>query len=339
MSRHVSHTRWHQLLDRLDALERAPNSDLLRGLLGSVVGLFEQGADRRDLRMAHLALRESRRALEVFAPYRHVPKIAIFGSARTQPDQPSYRMAEAFAREIVAHGFMVITGAGGGIMEAAQGGAGAKRSFGLNIELPFEQEANRYIAGDPKLLDFRFFFTRKLFFLMETRALALFPGGFGTLDEGFEALTLIQTGKATPMPIVLMESENSTYWEDWRDYICDHLLGRGLISEEDLRLLAIHHSVESGVGEVLRFFRVFHSAHRHKNGVTLWTWRPLDDTEIERLNDTFADMMNGRGIERLCIPNKPIMDTDAEVLSCIDVPMNHRHQGRLRQLIDEINRL
>jgi len=329
---------WRELTARIEALDDT-NSDLLRGLLSSVIKLFEHGADRRDLKMAHLAMRESYRALQVFGEYRHVPKISIFGSARTRPEELSYQMAEAFAREIVSHGFMVMTGAGGGIMEAAQGGAGTKRSFGLNIDLPFEQEANRFIAGDPKLIDFRFFFTRKLFFLKETRALALFPGGFGTMDEGFEALTLIQTGKAMPMPIVLMEDASSGYWEEWRDYVSDHLLARGLISEQDLNLFSIHHDVKTAVHEVLRFFRVFHSSHRHRDGVSIWLWRPLDNDEIERINERFSDLMDGQKVSLVCSPKRPVMETGPDVLSCINVPMNHRFQGRLRQMIDFINDL
>jgi predicted Rossmann-fold nucleotide-binding protein len=234
---------------------------------------------------------------------------------------------------------MVLTGAGGGIMEAANKGAGRESSFGLNIELPFEQEANPYIQGDPKLLDFRFFFTRKLFFLKETRALALFPGGFGTLDEGYEALTLIQTGKSAPLPIVLMETAGSTYWEDWNRYAVEHLLGRELISEHDLTLFKICHSVEEGVAEITRFFRVFHSAFRTRDGVTIWLWRPLEEAELELLNDSFSDLLGDGCITQPYRPKKQLSDTEVEMLSCIDVPMDHRHQGRLRQLIDVINAL
>ncbi len=339
-SKRESTRRWRELTDRIDRLDASsPNADLLRGLLASVVQMFESGADRRDLKMAHLALRESCRALEVFSDYRHVPKIAVFGSARTRPDEAVYQLAHDFSQAIVSRGFMVLTGAGGGIMEAAQKGAGTKRSFGLNIDLPFEQHANPYIEGDPKLIDFRFFFTRKLFFLKETRALALFPGGFGTLDEGFEALTLIQTGKALPMPIVAMECEGESYWEEWREYITDHLLKRGLISEHDLHLFTIHTNVDEAVEEVMGFFKVFHSAHRHRTGVTIWLWRPLERAEIARINERFADMIEGDGIREVCVPRRPTMETEAEVLSCIDVPMNHRNQGQLRRMIDFINAL
>jgi uncharacterized protein (TIGR00730 family) len=330
---------WRDLVRRLAALEGAPNGDLLRGLLSTVLSMSEGRADRRDLKMAHLALKEAARAMKVFSTYRHTPKVAVFGSARTKPDESIYDMAVEFAREIAGHGFMVLTGAGGGIMEAANRGAGREASFGLNIELPFEQSVNRFVEGDPKLLEFRFFFTRKLFFLKETRALALFPGGFGTLDEGFEALTLIQTGKSTPLPIVLMEREGSGYWEEWHDYLTDHLLARGLIHKNDMRLFRICHTVEEGIAEITGFFRVFHSAYRTHSGVTVWTWRPLEEPEIDRLNDAFADMLGGKRITQLYRPPAQLSDTEEEALSCIDVPMDHRFQGRLRQLIDAINAL
>jgi uncharacterized protein (TIGR00730 family) len=327
------------MLKRLEALEGSANADLLEGLLGSVLHLFEGRTDRRDLKMAHLALRESCQALEVFARYRHVPKVAVFGSARTRPDRPIYQMAVDFARAIAGHGFMVLTGAGGGIMEAANLGAGRQNSFGLNIELPFEQDVNPHVAGDPKLIQFRFFFTRKLFFLKETKALALFPGGFGTLDEGFEALTLIQTGKSTPLPIVLMEREGSHYWEEWRAYVTDHLLARNLIHKDDMDLFRICHSVQAGVDEILGFFSVFHSAVRTRHGVTMWLWRPLEAPELDRLNEQFADLLGGGRIAQVYRAPRQVSDTETDALSCIDVPMDHRHQGRLRQLIDAINGL
>ena len=325
---------------RLEALSSSPHADLLNGLLDSVCRFFEGGSDRRDVKMAHVALRESRMALEVFAAYRHVPKITVFGSARTKPEEPVYQMAEAFCRQIVSRGFMVMTGAGGGIMEAANKGAGREKSFGLNIELPFEQSANEFIVGDPKLIDFRFFFTRKLFFIKEANAMALFPGGFGTLDEGFEALTLIQTGKSTPKPIVMLEQEGSTYWEEWLDYNIDHLLARGLIHENDMTLFRICHKVEDAVDEITRFFRVFHSAYRTREGVAIWLWRKLEEGELETLNTTFAKMLGDGGrITQLSIPHRQMSDTEPNDLSCLDVSMDHRQQGRLRQFIDAINSL
>lgn len=326
-------------MKRLEALSSDPHADLLNGLLDTVCRFFEGSSDRRDLKMAHVALRESRMALEVFSAYRHVPKISVFGSARTRPEEPSYQMAREFSHQIAGRGFMVLTGAGGGIMEAANRGAGRENSFGLNIELPFEQSANEFIAGDPKLMDFRFFFTRKLFFIKETNAMALFPGGFGTLDEGFEALTLIQTGKSTPKPIVMLEQEDSSYWEEWLAYNTDHLLARGLIHENDLTLFRICHSVEDAVGEITRFFRIFHSAYRTREGVAIWLWRKLEEEELDLLNTTFSKMMGGRSITQLSIPHRQMSDTEPDDLSCLDVPMDHRQQGRLRQFIDTLNSL
>ncbi|MFQ5507963.1 MAG: LOG family protein [Leptospirillia bacterium] len=330
---------WENLTARLMDLKSAPNADLMRGMVKTLLHMIERGADRRDLKMAHLALRESSKAMSVFAPYRHVPKVSVFGSARTAPEAASYQMAKQFAHDIVQRGFMVMTGAGGGIMEAAQAGAGPGNSFGLNIELPFEQHANAYIKNDPKLTEFRFFFTRKLFFLKETRALALFPGGFGTLDEGFEALTLIQTGKSTPMPIVMLESETSSYWEEWRAHVKSHLLARGLISEDDLTLFRICHNVTEAVDEITGFFKVFHSSYRTRDGVTIWLWRPLVRKEIELLNDTFLDLLGPGGIVQAYVPKPQLSDSEMDTLSCIEVSMDHRHQGRLRQLIDAINKL
>ncbi|MDH4228736.1 MAG: LOG family protein [Nitrospirota bacterium] len=331
--------QWEELMTRLGDLRTNHNDDLLRGLLTTVCNFFEKPAERRDLKMAHLALKESRQALEVFSRYRHVPKVSVFGSARTDPDNADYQLAKDFARNIAAHGYMVITGAGGGIMEAANAGAGTDMSFGLNIDLPFEQESNPYIAGDPKLMQFRFFFTRKLYFMKETSALALFPGGFGTLDEGFEALTLIQTGKSTPMPIVLMEHEGGSYWKEWCDYLNDHLLARGMIRHDDLDLFRVCHTVEEGVDEIQQFFRVFHSAVRTRDGVIIWLWRALEPEEVALLNETFSDLMGGKKLRQPFSPAKQMSDTEMDVMSFIEVPMDHRHQGRLRQLINVINKL
>lgn len=329
--------RWHHTLEQLKELANGPEGDLIRGMVNSIVQLSEVGGDRRDMRMFYQALKESRRALAVFSQYRHIPKIAVFGSARTDPATDDYQQARAFASGIADRGFMVITGAGGGIMAAAQEGAGAARSFGLNIDLPFEQYPNSTIDGDPKLLSFNFFFTRKLFFLKETRAIALFPGGFGTMDEGFEALTLIQTGKAIPMPVLLMEPPGSGYWEAWLDYVEEHLLGRGLIHESDLKLFSICHSAEDGVAEVADFFKVFHSAHAHDEGMSIWLYRELEDAELASLNVRFAELLDGGEITRLCVPAPALGETGEPPLSCIDLPMNHRMQGQLRDFIDALN--
>src|SRR5713101_7865695 len=201
-----------------------------------------------------------RYAAKVFAPYHHLRKVVVFGSGRTLPGAPEFELAEDFAREMVAQNYMVITGGGDGIMGAAQKGAGRELGFGLNIRLPFEQRANPIIEGDPKLINFNYFFTRKLNFVKETHAFALFPGGFGTMDEGFEVLTLMQTGKALIIPVVLLDRPNGSYWEMWMRFLTDHLLKLDLISKEDFNFIKIAHNVEEAVEEILLFYKNYVSS-------------------------------------------------------------------------------
>src|SRR5213595_3142744 len=213
-----------------------------------------------DLKLINRSVKEMRYAAKVFARFQHFRKVAVFGSARTLPDAPEFKVAEDFGKEMVAHDFMVITGAGDGIMSAAQRGAGREHSFGLNIRLPFEQRGYQVIEGDPKMINLNYFFTRKLNFVKETHAFALFPGGFGTLDETFEVLTLMQTGKARVIPVVLLDRPEGNYWEEWMKFVTARLLKRGLISEEDLSFFKITHTVQQAVAEILHFYKIYHSA-------------------------------------------------------------------------------
>src|SRR5215471_9384687 len=221
--------------------------------------LVRDGANRGDVKLLSTALKELRYAFKVFAPYRRRRKVTIFGSARLPATDPAYQQAVAFSRMAADASFMVITGAASGIMEAGHVGAGRENSIGVNILLPFEQEANPVIAGDLKLMHLKYFFTRKLLFVKESDAVALFPGGFGTLDEGFEVLTLIQTGKSHLFPIVMIDSPGGGYWQPWRRYIEDVLLAGGMISDYDLHLFKVTNSVDEAVAEVLGFYRVYHS--------------------------------------------------------------------------------
>jgi len=216
-------------------LSNVQHGKLIQQVLETVLRMMGREADRLDWKILNYALLDMERGFQVFYPYRHIRKITIFGSARMRADHPDYQLAKQFAQCVTELGFMVMTGAGGGIMEAGNLGAGPDHSFGLNIQLPFEQGANPVMEGNPKLINFKYFFTRKLFFLRESDALVLFPGGFGTQDEGFEALTLIQTGKADPMPIVLVDHPGGNYWQGWDTYIRTHLLDRGLVSPDDPR--------------------------------------------------------------------------------------------------------
>src|SRR5438445_11305371 len=240
---------------------RQPLSDeqLVQQIKETADKLIRDHCNRGDIKLLNTALKELRYAFKVFAPYRQHKKVTVFGSARMKPDHPAYQQAVEFGRRIAEAGFMVITGAASGIMEAGHVGAGRENSFGVNIMLPFEQEANAVIRDDNKLMHLKYFFTRKLMFVKESDAVALFSGGFGMQDEGFEVLTLIQTGKSHIFPIVLLEEPGGDYWRQWRCYVEDVLLARGMISPADLALFKTTDSVDEAVAEVLRFYRVYHS--------------------------------------------------------------------------------
>ena len=325
-----------QLLNSLPDYE---HKDLLREVLVTVVKLAEQGAARGDVKILRTAVKELRHAFRIFDRYRGIPKVFIFGSARTASDHPNYRMATDFAREIVRQGWMVITGAGPGIMEAGNLGAGRSGSFGLNILLPFEQTANRFIDEDVKLTNFKYFFTRKLFFVKETDAIVVVPGGMGTQDECFESLTLVQTGKDSPCPIVLLEEENGSYWKDWLTFVEGQLVGGSLVSAADRSLLKMTQSVSETVEEILGFYRRFHSlryVHRRQK-VVLRLRRPISDQRLDRLNRDFGDLVVKGSIER-CPPFPEERDEpETRDLPRLVFVFNQRGFSRLRQLIDTIN--
>ena len=236
------------------------NPDLVEDIIVNALKLLTDVKDRGDARVIRTAVRELRYAFRLFAPYRETRKVTIFGSARTEPAKPEYREAVEFARQMAAAGFMVITGAGPGIMQAGHEGAGPERSFGANIRLPWEQAANPIIDKDEKLIHFKYFFTRKLTFLRQSDALALFPGGFGTLDEGYEALTLMQTGKGRLVPLVLLDRPGGNYWKTWDKNVREQFCGPELISPEDLHLYQIADSAGHAVRIITRFYRNYHSS-------------------------------------------------------------------------------
>jgi uncharacterized protein (TIGR00730 family) len=310
-------------------------ADLVRQLLVTGVGLLGDDCGAGDLKLLNATLKELRHAFRVFAPWAHVRKVAVFGSARTSPQHTDWEQARRFAERIVAAGWMVITGAGDGIMGAAQGGAGREASFGVNIRLPFEQQANAVIAGDPKLINFRYFFSRKLAFVKNSHAIALFPGGFGTHDEGFEALTLIQTGKSEMLPVVFVDSPGGSYWRDWEGHVHSHLLGRGLIAEEDLALFKVTDDVEAAVAEVVGFYRNYHSSRYVKDALVLRMREAPDDAELAALNDEFADILT----EGAIAVSGPLPEErgEAEAFPRVLLRFDRKKMGRLRQLIDRLN--
>ena len=295
--------------------------------------------DILDLKLMNRSMAEFRYAARVFKPYRDRRKVSVFGSARTPEGNPYYKMAVEFSREVVNQGFMVITGAADGIMKAGNEGAGAANSFGANILLPAEQNSNTIIAGDPKLVTFRYFFTRKLFFLMEAHAFALFPGGFGTHDEGFETLTLVQTGKAPPMPIVMMELPGEDYWESWDGFIRGQMLRRGLISEADLSIYRIAHSPIEGARYLADYYSTYHSLRQVRDQLVVRLEHELSDEAVEELNTEFADLVKEGRIEK-----SPALAVEADQPTLFDRPrlvLKNRRAGggRMNQFILAINRL
>ncbi len=310
---------------------------LIAEMLATAQALGDDGASIGDLKIANAAIREMREAFKMFAPYRDIRKVSIFGSARTRAGDPTFLLAEQFARQIADAGFMVITGAGGGIMEACQRGAGRERSFGVNITLPFEQQPNPVIHGDAKLMSFKYFFIRKLFFIKEAHAVVLFPGGFGTQDEGFEVLTLLQTGKCQPMPLILLDVPRGTYWKTWQHYVHDHLLRRGLISRDDLSLFRVTDSVEAAVNEITSYYRVYHSARYVRDLLVLRLQRRLPEEFVADLSGEFADITSKEGIvQRGAFP---VERDDPAIfhLPRLVFRFNRANVGRLRILIDRIN--
>jgi uncharacterized protein (TIGR00730 family) len=321
-----------------EQLSKVQHGKLIRQVLETVLRMMGREADRLDWKILNYALLDMEQGFQVFYPYRHIRKITIFGSARMGADHPDYQLAKAFARCVTELGFMVMTGAGGGIMEAGNLGAGSDHSFGLNIQLPFEQGANPIMENNPKLINFKYFFTRKLFFLRESDALVLFPGGFGTQDEGFESLTLIQTGKADPMPIVMIDHPGGQYWQGWDTYIRTHLLDRGLISPDDPSLYTITDNVDDACHAISSFYRIYHSCRYVGEQLVLRLKCELTDDGIKQLNQEFKDIVvSGKIARSACLPEE--RNDETVNLPRLVFQFNHRDFGRLHQLIRRINEL
>jgi uncharacterized protein (TIGR00730 family) len=291
-----------------------------------------------DIRQFNTAMKEMRYANAVFKPYRGIPKISVFGSARTPESQAEFQSAREFARLMMESGYMVITGGGDGIMGAAQEGAGRERSFALNIQLPFEQNANKTIVGDPKLINFKYFFTRKLNFVKHSNAIALFPGGFGTMDEGFEAITLMQTGKAPVIPVVMVDAPRGNFWRTFEHYLREHLLLDGLVSPDDFHLFKITDNLEEARKDVVTFYYNFHSYRYVGNTLVIRMQRPVPEAGLKRLLEDFQDILLSSDALTMCA-TLPAEVNEPEIahLPRLCLQFNRRNYGRLRQLIDRIN--
>lgn len=324
----------NQLIDELGGSHDEFDGKLVRELVQTGLRLITDNANTGEIKLASRSLRELRYALRVFRNYNGTPKISIYGSARTHRDHPHYQAALHFANAIAEAGWMVITGAGDGIMGAGNEGAGRENSFGVGIKLPFETNANEFIKDDPKFIMFRYFFTRKLLFVSQSHAAALFAGGFGTQDEGFEVLTLVQTGKAPIMPIVLIDSPGDNYWKEWDQYVQKHLLGKGMISEEDLSLYYVTDNPDAAVEHVLKFYSNFHSLRRVGKRLVLRIKHRISDAQLEILNRQFPDLVLSGKYEQ-----SDALEGEGAHLDMPRIHFKHTGHGygRLRQLIDQIN--
>lgn len=340
------------------------DEELYRQLIVNVIKLGRAKPHLADLKLIARALGELRVADRVFKPYRHIRKISVFGSARTAPSHPTYKAAEKFGKMMAESGYMVITGGGEGIMGAAHKGAGRERSFGLNIKLPFEQAANDVIQGDEKLVNFHYFFTRKLNFVKESHALACFPGGFGTMDEAFETLTLVQTGKSKIVPIVFVDRKGGTFWKTFERYLREHLLKDKLISPTDFSLFKVTDSLEEAQEEVLRFYSNFHSYRFVRDQLVIRMQRQMPEHALKKIEKDFADICaepseqqrqsalknemseeeeaaelprTSGGLKACMALPQEINEPEIAHLPRLCVNFNRKQFGRLRELINFIN--
>ncbi|MGI9032948.1 MAG: TIGR00730 family Rossman fold protein [Acidimicrobiales bacterium] len=336
-----------RLVDLLDIAGATEDRDQLFEILASAVRLAGDGADRLDLKITNAALAEMRQAFRVFAPWHRVPKVTIFGSARTLPEDPLYSQTRDLAAALAGAGWMVVTGAGPGIMAAGTEGAGPEHSIGVNIRLPFEGP-NAFVGDDRKLVVMKYFFTRKLMLMKESAGFVALPGGFGTLDETYELLTLLQTGKAAPAPIVLLDVPGGTYWRAWETFIATEVVGRGLAGPHDLALCRVTDDVATAVDEILGFYRNYHSIRWVGPRLVVRMRSEPTLAELEALNDAFADICvppprsghAGRGgIEATAPLPAEVADDDHLELPRLCLRFDRLNHGRLRNLVDALNGL
>ncbi len=327
------------LTDLLATTGKDANDDLIRSLLVTALDMDDADVDRRELKIASQALVEILHSWKVFAPYENRAKVTVFGSARTKPEEPDYKLAVDFGRAMSDRDWMTITGAGPGIMTAGIEGAGIENAIGVSIVLPFEENAAEIIAGDPKLATFRYFFTRKLAFMKETDAFALFPGGFGTMDEAFELLTLIQTGKSNPAPVVLLDHEGSNYWAGWRSFVENELLDTGMISPDDMKLFLHTHDPQEAADYIRRFYSTYHSIRFVGNRLIIRLTNELGDDAIATLNKEFSDIIESGEIEPTTATKAEVRDSDVPELPRLSMRFDKHAWARLVEMIGRINDL
>ncbi|WP_347978613.1 TIGR00730 family Rossman fold protein [Microbacterium sp. ProA8] len=335
----ISHTVTEELRATIAAAGITENEDLIARILATGIGLGLDHADRLDLKIASSALTEMRAAFRLFAPYEDVPKVTIFGSARTLPEDALYRQASDVAAALAQHGWMVVTGAGPGIMQAAAEGAGPHNSLGVSIRLPFEEKPNAIVGENARNVAMKYFFTRKLMLVKESSGFVCVPGGFGTLDEMFELLTLQQTGKADPTPIVLLDAPGGTFWSGLRRFIDDHLRPGGVISDGDFDRVLVTDSVTEAVEELSGFYRNYSSLRWVGKRLVLRLKAEPTDAEVEALNAAFGDLVIEGAIERRGPLRVEVEDEDQLELPRLVLRLNQFRVGELHRLIRAINAL
>jgi len=322
----------------MELVEGVHHPEIIREMILAALKAGQEGEDRVDLKLMNTTLKEMRFTSKVFSPYRRVRKVTVFGSARTQPDEPVYEMARLFGRKLSEAGYMVITGGGPGIMQAVNEGAGPEHSFGVNIRLPFEQQPNPILSGNPRNIMYKYFFNRKVAFLKEADAVALFPGGFGTLDEAMESLTLLQTGKRNPMPLILLDEPEGTYWSRWLKFFEKELLAQGYISDMDFRLFERVDSANDAVNRIDRFYHRYHSLRFVEERLVIRLTSQIDQQKVGEVKIRFSDILIPQGAMFLSGP-LPEESDEPEIahLPRLILDFNRKDFGRLRELIDAIN--
>lgn len=311
-----------------------PRPEMISQMVDTCLKMAKEGHDSGQIKLVTYALKEMRYAYQVFNRYAGIRKVSIYGSARTPEDNPDYEAASEFGKLMAEVNWMAITGAGDGIMKAGHEGPQREASFGLAIRLPFETTANAIIEGDPKLINFRYFFTRKLMFMTHSDAVVGCPGGFGTQDELFEALTLVQTGKSNIIPIVMIAGEGNDYWKNWEQHVHHDLYGNGMISEEDVSLFHVALSPQDAVNHILQFYKVYHSSRYVRSDYVIRIQSKLTDESVEQLNESFSDIIRDEKIRQ---SDALASERDHLELPRLIVPHTRRSYGRLRQLIDMVN--
>jgi len=323
----------------MDAAHITEQRKLIHRILEAGIGLGSDETSRLDLKITAAAVEEMRAAFRLFAPYSETPKVTIFGSARTQSNDPLWTGAEAVSRELAERGWMVVTGAGPGIMEAAATGAGPERSLGVSIRLPFEEGPAHGLGDTERRVTMKYFFTRKLMLVKESRGFVCLPGGFGTMDETFELLTLQQTGKMEPVPIVLLDRPGGSFWQGFASFVLEHLEGSGVISPGDLDRVLVTDSIDTAVDEICGFWRNYDSLRWVDDVLVLRLASAPDPDELDALNEEFSHLLDRGRIERTEPLPAEVGDRDALELERLAFVPHRRASGELFRLIRKLNSL